>query len=72
MLERIDSSLTDGQAYVEEIYKLLRGEGYSPKEIKELFRLKRELQLSIKNSRANEPSSREIEGILSDLQVVVK
>jgi len=72
MLERIDSSLTDGQAYVEEIYKLLRGEGYSPKEIKELFRLKRGLQLSIKNSRANEPSSREIEGILSDLQVVVK
>ena len=72
MLERIDRSFTDGQAYVEEIYKLLRGEGYSPKEIKELFRLKRGLQLSIKNSRANEPSSQEIERILSDLQVVVR
>ena len=72
MLERIDRSFTDGQAYVEEIYKLLRGEGYSPAEILELFRLKRELQLSIKKAVADGPSTQEIERILSDLQVVVR
>jgi len=72
MLERIDKSFTDGQAYVEEIYKLLRGEGYSPAEILELFKLKRELQLSIKEASVNGQSSNEIERILSDLQVVVR
>jgi len=72
MLERIDKSFTDGQAYVEEIYKLLRGEGYSPVEILELFKLKRELQLSIKKASVNGQSSNEIERILSDLQVVVR
>ena len=72
MLERIGRSFTDGQAYVEEIYKLLRGEGYSPKEIKELFRLKRGLQLSIKNSRANEPSSQEVHQILASLEALIR
>ena len=72
MLERIDRSFTDGQAYVEEIYKLLRGEGYPPAEILELFRLKRELQLSIKEASADGPSTQEIERILSNLQVVVR
>ena len=72
MLERIDRSFTDGQAYVEEIYKLLRGEGYSPREIKELFRLKRELQLSIKGASVDGPSTQAIERIFSDLQVVVR
>jgi len=71
MSERIDRSFTDGQAYVEEIYKLLRGEGYSPAEILELFRLKRELQLSIKGA-TNGQFSNEIERILSDLQAVVR
>lgn len=72
MLERIDKSFTDGQAYVEEIYKLLRGEGYSPAEILELFRLKRGLQLSIKNSRANEPSSQEVHHILASLEALIR
>ncbi len=39
----IEPGLTDGQTYIEEIYKLLRGKGYTPEEIKELFRLKREM-----------------------------
>jgi len=60
MPERIDGRFTDGQAHVEEIYKLLRGEGYSPAEITELFRLKRELQLSIKEVSTDEPSTQEI------------
>ena len=72
MLERIDRSFTDGQAYVEEIYKLLRAEGYSPAEIRELFRLKRELQLFIKKTDEDRPYTEETERILSDLQVVVR
>jgi len=71
MPERINQSFTDGQAYVEEVYKLLRGKGYSPREIKELFRLKRALQLSIKGSRANERRS-ETEQILSELETRVR
>jgi len=71
MQQRIDQSFTDGQAYVEEIYKLLRGEGYSRREIKQLFRLKRGLQLSIKGSRANEGSS-ETERVLSELETLVR
>ena len=72
MPERIDKSFTDGQAYVEEIYKLLRGKGYHPEEINTLFRLKRRLQLAIKRSYVKGQSSNEIEGILSDLEVVVR
>jgi anaerobic magnesium-protoporphyrin IX monomethyl ester cyclase len=71
MPERIDRSFTDGQAYVEEIYKLLRGEGYSPEEIKELFRLKRTLQLSIKGTRLGERNS-ETEGVLLKLETLVR
>lgn len=42
----IQPGLTDGQTYIEEIYKLLRGKGYTPEEIKELFRLKREMVIA--------------------------
>ena len=71
MLERIDRSFTDGQAYVEEIYKLLRGEGYAPPEIRELFRLKRALQLSIRRSGGGERGS-ETERVLSELETLVR
>jgi len=71
MPERIDRSFTDGQAYVEEIYKLLRGEGYAPPEIRALFRLKRALQLSIKRSGGGERDS-ETERVLSDLETLVR
>ena len=43
MIELIPESFTDGQSYVEEIYKMLRGEGYERKDIRALFRLKRKL-----------------------------
>jgi len=72
MPERIHRSFTDGQAYVEEIYKLLRGAGYSPGEIKMLFRLKRDLQLAMKALAPDRPFSEQTEGILSDLQALVR
>lgn len=71
MLEQIDRSFTDGQAYVEEIYKLLRAEGYTPQEIKNLFRLKRNLQLSIKGTRSGEQNS-ETESILLGIETLVR
>jgi len=69
----IDKSFTDGQAYVEEIYKLLRVEGYSPEEILQLFKLKRELLLTTRESNpADGPYSPRGEQILSKLEGLVK
>lgn len=42
----IEPGLTDGQTYIEEIYKLLRGKGYAREAIRELFRLKREIVIA--------------------------
>ena len=57
MMELIPESFTDGQSYVEEIYKLLRGEGYAKGEIREFFRLKRRLQLFLMNHSGAVPSA---------------
>ncbi len=51
----IEPGLTDGQTYIEEIYKLLRGKGYPPEEIKELFQLKREMLMA---QDANDPGAK--------------
>jgi hypothetical protein len=72
MLNRIDKSLTDGQTYVEEIYKLLRGEGYGPDEILGLFCLKRELQLAIRESGSKELFSPRVEKVLVKLDSLVR
>ncbi len=72
MIELIPESFTDGQSYVEEIYKMLRGEGYARGEIRELFRLKRQLQLTLReHPSVRAPSSklglsplREMEGLI--------
>ena len=68
MMERIPRSYTDGQSYVEEIYKLLRGEDYSRDEIRELFRLKRELQLATRSQAGEAFQSSEIRNILSKME----
>jgi hypothetical protein len=52
---------------VEEIYKMLRGEGYAQGDIKELFRLKRQLQLTLREHPSAGPSSLEIEPILKKM-----
>ena len=57
MMSLIPESFTDGQSYVEEIYKLLRGEGYAQGEIRELFRLKRQLQLALREHPTAVPSA---------------
>lgn len=55
----VDPGLTDGQTYIEEIYKLLRGRGFSQEEIRELFALKRELKLAPERKGAEGPSAGE-------------
>ena len=67
MIELIPESFTDGQSYVEEIYKMLRGEGYAQEDIKELFRLKRQLQLALREHPSAGPSSLEIAPILKKM-----
>jgi len=50
MIGLLDHAFTDGQQKTWETFKLLLGEGYSPEEIFELHRLKRDLQVEIEKS----------------------
>ena len=72
MVPRLENSFTDGQAYVEEIYKLLRGEGYAPEEIRALFKLKRRLQLEMKKSAGEQGGTEKIEKMFNDLEKAVR
>ncbi len=72
MIERIPESFTDGQSYVEEIYKMLRGEGYEREDIRELFRLKRQLQLTLRAHPSAGPSSPETAPVLETMRGLVK
>jgi p-methyltransferase len=68
MIRRIDRGFTDGQTGNWEAFKLLRGEGYLPDEIFELFRLKRELHLGIGELDPGEEFSGKMERILIDME----
>ena len=72
MIELIPESFTDGQSYVEEIYKMLRGEGYERKDIRELFGLKRRLQLTLRAHPSAGPASPEITPVLKKMAGLVK
>lgn len=71
MLIRIPKGFADGLANIEEIYRLLRGKGYSPEKIWEMFRLKRELQLSCKELPLAKPFSPEVIRLLEDLKALI-
>ena len=72
MVPRLENSFTDGQAYVEEIYKLLRGEGYTREEIRELFKLKRGLQLEVKELAGKHGKTEKVEKTLADIERAVR
>ena len=72
MIQLIPGSFTDGQSYVEEIYKMLRGEGYARREIKELFRLKRQLQLTLREYPSAGPSAPEIAPMLQKMGGLIR
>ena len=71
MLIPIPKGFADGLANIEEIYRLLRGKGYSPEKIREIFRLKRELQLSGKELPLAKPFSPEVIRLLDDLKALI-
>jgi len=68
---RIPKGFADGVANIEEIYRLLRGKGYAPEKIWEIFRLKRELQLSGKESPLAKPFSLEVRKLLENLRSLI-
>jgi radical SAM superfamily enzyme YgiQ (UPF0313 family) len=70
MLTRVPNGFTDGLANIEEIYRLLRGKGYSPDNIWEIFRLKRELQLSSKGLPSDKPFSPEVIKLLEEVKAL--
>jgi hypothetical protein len=72
MIKMIPRGFNDGQTYIEEIYNLLLGSGYSSNEIFELFRLKRDLQLAAEAFGSTSPFSTEVEGILSTMEAMIK
>jgi anaerobic magnesium-protoporphyrin IX monomethyl ester cyclase len=71
MLIRIPKGFADGLANIEEVYRLLRGKDYSPEKIWEIFRLKRELQLSGKELPLAKPFSPEVIRLLEDLKALI-
>ncbi len=72
MIRRIGRGFTDGQTGNWEAFKLLRGEGYLPDEIFELFRLKRELHLGIEELDRGGEFSGKMEQIHDDLDARVR
>jgi radical SAM superfamily enzyme YgiQ (UPF0313 family) len=70
----IDPGLTDGQTYIEEIFKFLRGRGYSPEEIQGLFRLKRSLKQALDRvpQEGNGGLPKEAQEILKSIGAMVK
>jgi len=70
MIARIARSYTD-ETHIVEMFKLLRGEGYTAEEILELFRLKRELHLAVDVYGHRPPFAPEVDSILCKLQRVL-
>jgi len=71
MIRLIDQGFTDGQQKTWETFKLLRGEGYSPGEILQLHRLKRELQIAL-DQENGAPQEKEVSSILDRMESVMR
>jgi len=71
MIRQIDRSYTD-EAHIVEMFKLLRGEGYGPEQILDLFRLKRELQLAVEVHGQHPPFAPEVDRILSRFESAIR
>ncbi|MCP4668601.1 MAG: hypothetical protein GY849_19840, partial [Deltaproteobacteria bacterium] len=72
MTHMIPRSYNDGQTYIEEIYNLLLGKGYSAHQILELFRLKRELHLATHAFGSLRPFAPEVEKVFSRIEALVR
>ena len=67
MILLLEHAFTDGQQKTWETFKLLLGEGYSPEEIYELHRLKRDLQVALEGS-SDHTASPAVEEILQKME----
>ena len=72
MISLLDSAFTDGQQKTWETFKMLKGEGYSPGEIFELHRLKRDLQVALEDQHKNGRNSQKVEEILVKMEALIK
>ncbi|NNG06333.1 MAG: radical SAM protein, partial [Desulfobacteraceae bacterium] len=68
MIGLLDHAFTDGQQKTWETFKLLLGEGYSPEEIFELHRLKRDLQVAMEGSESGRTPLPAVETILQKME----
>jgi hypothetical protein len=68
MIGLLDHAFTDGQQKTWETFKLLLGEGYSPEEIFELHRLKRDLQVAMEGSESGRTLLPAVETILQKME----
>ncbi len=71
MIPMIDTGFTDGQQKTWETFKLLRGAGYSPEEILQLHRLKRDLQIALMKG-TGDPVEQEVDAILKGMEKIVR
>jgi radical SAM superfamily enzyme YgiQ (UPF0313 family) len=72
LVRKIDRGFSNGFMGSSETFRLLRGDGYLPDEIFELFRLKRELQLAVEESPRDQGYSSQADRILGELRARVK
>ena len=72
MIEFLPHAFTDGQQKTWETFKLLRGEGYSIKEIHALHHLKRKLQLILDADEGNSKRRQAFDPILNELDAIMK
>jgi radical SAM superfamily enzyme YgiQ (UPF0313 family) len=72
MITRVVPGVTGGLTSNWEAFKLLRAKGYSPQEIYELFRLSRELRLSLDRSHPNSAFAPDVDRIMTGLEKRVK
>jgi radical SAM superfamily enzyme YgiQ (UPF0313 family) len=71
MIRMIPRSFSDGMTYIEEIYNLFLGKGYSVETVFALFRLKRDLQLVAEEKGSMRPFHPRIKGILSEVERLI-
>jgi len=71
MAEKVEHGYHEPQVSVWETFRLLRGQGYTPKSIYKLLGLKRDLRASLKNGDGQPPFSDTVEQILDKLKTLV-
>jgi anaerobic magnesium-protoporphyrin IX monomethyl ester cyclase len=72
MVDRVESGFHEPQVSVWETFRLLRGEDYTPEEIYELLKLKRDLRICLAGRKEDEPLPPEAAAVLKQMSNIVK